>query len=209
MSLNNLSKAMSNVFIYTVSDFHDLRAELVKRAFVKISKAKTLKQLFTILHIIKTSKKEPKKKTEDRISLIERKILSFFKLTGVSKVYSFGNTYADLICCLICNRLDIPFVLLSEDNLYKKITTTSERLELDRSLLSDLFKKSSTVICFSEKLTTKNYNEVSGEAIEFVKRVCDHIVIISHKEELPEKMMKYTPQLGDRLTGEVFLIKIP
>ena len=65
---------MSNVFVYTVSDFHDLRQELVKRAFVKISTAKTLKQLFSILTNLKRSKKKTEKKAEDRITTLEKKI---------------------------------------------------------------------------------------------------------------------------------------
>jgi len=42
-----------------------------------------------------------------------------------------------------------------------------------------------------------------------VQRVCDHIVIISHKDDFPKSVDKFTPQMSDRLTEEIFLIKIP
>jgi len=197
---------MTNVFVYTISDFHDLRQDLLKRVFIKVSKIKNIKDFLKIL----THKDEGKKRVfKDRIYSLEKRFVSIIAFLKIEKIYSLGNSYADLICCLLCKRAGIPFVLLSEENIYNKIINVSEKLKTNKSLIRDLFKKASTTISFTENLTIDNYNEISEELINFVQRVCDHIVIISHKDDFPKSVDKFTPQMSDRLTEEIFLIKIP
>ena len=154
---------MSNIFLYTPLSFHDLREDLIERTFVDFFKKSTITEFMEAL--AKNKVKIVKNKSMEynaRISEVETRLAQIFKVTKAKRFYSLGKTYADLICCLFCKKMNIPFVLLSEENIKLKLEKTSEELEIDKRLLKDLYKLSSNIICFSEKCNSENYLEPCG-----------------------------------------------
>ena len=200
---------MGNIFLYTPLSFHDLREDLVERTFVDFFKKCTITEFMEAL--TETNLKTFKKKNieyNDRISEVEQRLAQIFKVTKAKRFYSLGKTYADLICCLFCKKMGIPFVLLSEENIKLKLKKTSEELGIDKRLLKDLYELSSNIICFSEKCNSENYLEVSEEVIAFVRRVCTNLVVFSHATAPPQAVKRFAPRKGDRLSQEIYLINI-
>lgn len=202
---------MTNIFLYTPLSFHDLREDLVERTFVDFFKKSTILEFMEALlnDDVKVTKRTRKSlEYNDRISEVEQRLAQIIKVTEAKRLYSLGKTYADLICCLFCKKMGIPFVLLSEENIKIKLEKTSEELEIDKRLLKDLYKMSSNIICFSEKCNSENYEEVSEEVISFIRRVCNNLVVFSHSTSPPQAIKRFSPRKGDRLSQEIYLINI-
>tara|TARA_R110000824_G_scaffold242776_1_gene431438 strand:- start:495 stop:1091 length:597 start_codon:yes stop_codon:yes gene_type:complete len=198
---------VTKVFVYTTTDFHDLRHDLVNKAIDDVSTIKTIDEFINYLTTM--SKKKTNFKTPGRISWIRTRLLTLFKELRPTQVYSFGKSYADLICCKLCAKLGIPFILLSEEDFLVRLDKIPNNKLLGKSLIMDMVRHAQTTICFSEELNSRNYKEISQECTDFIKRVCDTTIVITPSDEKPSDILKFAPEPSDNLSPTVFIIKTP
>ena len=198
---------MTKVFVYTTTDFHDLRHDLVNKMSTNISSIKTIDEFIEYLSTM--SKKKNNVKTPGRIAWIRSRLLILFKELKPTQVYSFGKSYADLVCCMLCKKLKIPFILLSEEDILVRLDKIPNNKLLGKSLIRDMVHHAKTTICFSNELTSSNYQEISKECTDFIKRVCDITIVITPSDEKPNDIIKFAPAATDNLSPSVFVIKTP
>tara|TARA_R110000851_G_C13025096_1_gene560555 strand:- start:60 stop:656 length:597 start_codon:yes stop_codon:yes gene_type:complete len=198
---------VTKVFVYTTTDFHDLRHDLVSKAIEDVSSIKTIDEFITYLTTM--SKKKANIKTPGRISWIRTRLIMLFKELKPTQVYSFGKSYTDLVCCMLCKKLKIPFILLSEEDILVRLDKIPNNKLLGKSLIKDMVSHAQTTICFTDKLTSSNYQEVSKDCTDFIKRVCDITIVITTSDEKPNDIVKFAPSPDDNLSPSVFVIKTP